>query len=69
MFNARSEVGSAFNARFFENRMLWMSLIGTLALQVAAAHWTPASQLFGTIGMAWADCGVEIGVASSVSLL
>ncbi|MEQ1805908.1 MAG: HAD-IC family P-type ATPase, partial [Burkholderiaceae bacterium] len=69
VFNARSESGSAFNARFFDNRMLWVSLIGTLALQVVAVHWTPASQLFGTTGMAWVDWGVAIGVASSVLLL
>jgi len=69
VFNARSESGSAFNARFFDNRMLWMSLVGTLALQVVAVHWAPASQLFGTTGMAWADWGVVIGVASTVLLL
>ena len=69
VFNARSEIGSAFNARFFDNRMLWMSLIGTLALQAIAVHWAPASQLFGTTGMAWADWGVAIGIASTVLLL
>ena len=69
VFNARSEVGSAFNARFFDNRMLWMSLVGTLALQVVAVHWTPASQLFGTTGMTWPDWVVAIGVASAVLLL
>jgi hypothetical protein len=69
VFNARSEIGSAFNARFFDNRMLWMSLGGTLALQAVAVHWMPASQLFGTTGMAWADWGVAIGVASAVLLL
>ncbi len=52
VFNARSENGSAFNARFFDNRMLWLSLLGTLALQVVVVHWTPASELFGTTGMA-----------------
>ena len=69
VFNARSESGSAFNARFFNNRMLWMSLAGTLALQVVAVHWAPASRLFGTTGMAWADWGIAIGVASTVLLL
>ena len=69
VFNARSEVGSAFNARFFGNRMLWWSLAGTLALQAVAVHWMPASQLFGTTGMAWTDWGVAIGVASTVLLL
>ncbi len=69
VFNARSEVGSAFNARFFENRMLWASLTGALALQIVAVHWTPASHLFGTTGMAWTDWGVVICVASSVLVL
>ena len=69
VFNARSESGSAFNARFFDNRMLWASLVGTLALQVVAVHWAPASQLFGTTGMARADWGIAIGAASTVLLL
>ena len=69
VFNARNEVGSAFNAQFFSNRMLWISLGATLALQVLATHWPPASSLFGTTGMAWADWGIAAGVASSVLLL
>jgi P-type Ca2+ transporter type 2C len=66
VFNARSESGSAFNARFFDNRMLWVSLAGTLALQMIAVHWPPASALFGTTGMAWRDWGVAVAVASSI---
>jgi P-type Ca2+ transporter type 2C len=66
VFNARSENGSAFNARFFDNRMLWLSLAGTLVLQVVAVHWPPASRLFGTTGMDGADWGIAIAVASSV---
>jgi P-type Ca2+ transporter type 2C len=69
VFNARNEVGSAFNAQFFSNRMLWISLGATLALQILATHWPPASSLFGTTGMAWADWGIAAGVASSVFLL
>lgn len=69
VFNARSEAGSAFNARFFDNRMLWASLVGTLTLQAVAVHWMPASQLFGTTGMDWTDWGIAIGVASTVLLL
>ena len=69
VFNARNESGSAFNARLFDNRMLWAALVGTLTLQVVAVHWTPASQLFGTTGMALADWGVAIVVASTVLLL
>jgi Ca2+-transporting ATPase len=69
VFNARNEIGSAFNARFFDNRMLWMSLTGTLALQVVAVHWAPASVLFGTTGMVLSDWGLVVGVASTVLLL
>ena len=69
VFNARTEASSAFNARFFDNRMLWASLVGTLTLQAVAVHWPPASQLFGTTGMAWTDWGIAIGVASSVLML
>jgi Ca2+-transporting ATPase len=69
VFNSRNEVGSAFNAQFFHNRMLWMSLGGTLVLQAVATHWPPASHLFGTTGMAWMDWGIAAGVASSVLLL
>ena len=69
VFNARVEVGSAFNAQFFSNRMLWVSLGAVLLLQIVATHWPPASRLFGTTGMAWTDWGVAVGVASTVLLL
>ena len=69
VFNARSETGSAFNADFFGNRMLWTALVGTLVLQAVAVHWPPASDIFGTTGMAWTDWGLAVGVAASVLLL
>jgi Ca2+-transporting ATPase len=69
VFNARSESDSAFNADFFGNRMLWIALSGTLVLQAVAVHWPPASNIFGTTGMAWTDWGLAVGVASSVLLL
>jgi Ca2+-transporting ATPase len=69
VFNARNEAGSAFNAQFFGNRMLWASLGVALLLHMLATHWGPASRLFGTTGMAWADWGVAAGVASSILLL
>ncbi len=69
VFNARNEIGSAFNAHFFDNRMLWISLGGALLLQVLATHWPPASRLFGTTGMAWSDWSIAAGVASSVLVL
>ena len=69
VFNARNENGSAFNAQFFGNRMLWLSLGAALLLQMLATHWGPATRLFGTTGMAWADWVVAAGVASSILLL
>jgi Ca2+-transporting ATPase len=69
VFNARNEAGSAFNAQFFSNRMLWISLGGAFALQLLATQWGPATQLFGTTGMAWADWWLAAGVASLVLLL
>jgi P-type Ca2+ transporter type 2C len=69
VFNARSEIGSAFNAQFFKNRMLWSALLGTLLLQALAVHWPVASSIFGTTGMMWTDWGIAAGVASSVLLL
>jgi P-type Ca2+ transporter type 2C len=69
VFNARSEKGTAFNAQFFRNRMLWSALLGTLLLQALAVHWPVASKIFGTTGMTWTDWGVATGVASSVLLL
>jgi P-type Ca2+ transporter type 2C len=69
VFNARNEIGTAFNAQFFKNPMLWVSLGATLGLQMLASHWPPASSLLGTTGMAWADWGMAVGVASSVLLL
>ena len=46
-----------------------MSLGAALLLQMQATQWGPATPLFGTTGMAWADWGVAAGVASSVLLL
>jgi len=46
-----------------------VSLGAALLLQMQATQWGPATPLFGTTGMAWADWGVAAGVASSVLLL
>ena len=69
VFNARNEAGTAFNAQLFQNRMLWYSLAGTLALQALAVHWSPASTLFQTTGMDSGDWPLVIAVASSVLML
>ena len=68
VFNARVEKGSAFNARFFENRMLWLSLSGVLALQVLVVYWPPGQSLFNVTSLSLRDWGLAVGVASSVLL-
>ena len=69
VFNARNEIGTAFNAHLFDNAMLWGSLAGIVGLQAVAVHWPPAQAIFGTGGMALADWSVATGVAASVLIL
>ena len=64
VFNARNENGTAFNAHFFDNVMLWMSLAGVVALQAIAVYWPPAEAIFGTAGMTLVDWGIATGVAA-----
>jgi Ca2+-transporting ATPase len=69
IFNARAEPKTAFNRRFFDNRMLWASLVAVLALQVVAVHWTPAQSVFRTTALAGSDWAIAFAVASSILLL
>ncbi|TCS37074.1 Ca2+-transporting ATPase [Paucimonas lemoignei] len=69
VFNARVENGSAFNRNFFRNRMLWLSLIAVVLLQVVVVHWAPAQALFGTAALSLSHWALAAGVASSVLLL
>ena len=41
-FNARNENGTSFNAHFFDNGMLWGSLVGVVGFQAVAVHWPPS---------------------------
>ena len=66
VFNARNEAGSAFNHHLFDNRMLWLSLGAILVLQFVAVEWVPASAVFGTTSLSWADWGLAVGVASLI---
>jgi len=66
IFNARVESRSAFNARFFDNRMLWASLAGVVALQWLAVQWEPAVRLFGTAPLTAWQWVLAVLVASSV---
>lgn len=69
VFNARVERGTAFNRHFFENRMLWASLAGVVALQAVAVHWPPAQSVFGTTALTSREWAIAAGVASLILLL
>jgi Ca2+-transporting ATPase len=69
VFNARSEKGSAFNGRFFANKMLWLSLFGVCLLQVLSIHWPPAQRIFHTAPLPAGDWLIAAAVASSVLIL
>ncbi len=64
-----TEKGRSFNAHFFDNTMLWVSLAGIIALPALAVHWPRAQPIFGTGGMNLADRGIATGVAVSVLIL
>ena len=69
IFNARSEVGSAFNRQFFSNGKLWLSLTAVLVLQALVVHWAPAQAVFDTVDLSLADWLLSASVAASVLLL
>jgi Ca2+-transporting ATPase len=69
VFNARAENGTVFNRNFFNNRLLWLSLISVLALQVLVVHWGPAQAIFRTTDLALTDWGLAFLVAASVLVL
>ena len=68
IFNARAETGSTFNRRFFDNRMLWASLLGVVALQAVAVHWSPAQTIFHTTALTPGDWVIATTVSASVLL-
>ena len=69
VFNARAETGSSFNRRFFDNRMLWASLLGVVVLQAVAVHWSLAQSIFHTTALTPGDWVIASAVAASVLLL
>ena len=69
IFNARAEHGSAFNAQFFSNGKLWLSLAGVLGLQVVAVHWPPAQAIFDTVDLSLLEWSVAIAIASTTLVL
>lgn len=69
IFNARAEYGTAFNAQFFSNGKLWLTLLVVVALQVVAVHWGPAQVIFNTVDLSLGEWGVAAAVASTTLLL
>ena len=69
IFNARAENGTTFNKRFFHNRLLWVSLLGVVCLQVVAVHWPPAQMIFRTTNLTLVDWVLVVGVAASILIL
>ena len=69
VFNARAGNGSSFNKRFFDNPMLWWSLAGVIALQVAALHWSAAQWVFETTALSLNEWLIALAVASSILFL
>lgn len=69
IFNARAENGTTFNKRFFHNRLLWVSVMGVVCLQVVAVHWPPAQAIFRTTSLTIVDWLLVVGVASSILVL
>jgi len=66
VFNARFEQASVFSRDLFTNAKLWMAIGGVVVLQVAAVHFDPVQDIFGTADLTLADWGVAIGVASTI---
>jgi Ca2+-transporting ATPase len=69
VFNARSERHSVLGRHMFNNRLLWLAVLGVLVLQVVALGWQPARDLFHTIELSLADWGVAVAVAASVMVM
>jgi len=69
VFNARAEVGTAFNSTFFRNGKLWLALAGVVGLQAVVVYWPPAQTIFSTTALTATDWLLAAAVASSVLLL
>jgi len=64
-FNARFEDRSAFHG-LFANRWLWLAVLGSAALQVAAVHLAFLQRAFRTVPLSPRDWLICLAVASSV---
>ncbi len=65
VFNARSDVRSAF-AGLFSNRWLWGATLLSLLLQMAVVYLPPLQRAFGTVPLSLTDWGKCVIAASSV---
>jgi Ca2+-transporting ATPase len=65
VFNARSDVRSAFHG-LFSNRWLWGSVLLSLALQAAVIYIPPLQRAFSTVPLSASDWLFAAAVASSV---
>ena len=65
VFNARSDVHSAFRG-LFSNRWLWGAVVLSLALQVAVVHVPFLQQAFSTVSLSFGEWLICALVASSV---
>ena len=68
-FNARADTGSAFNRTFFQNRILWLTLVGLVGMQFLVVQWPLAQNVFNTTALSATDWGLATLVASTVLLL
>ncbi len=64
-FNARSDRVSAF-VRPFENRILWLAVIVTVALQVAVVHMSWLQRAFDTAPLDGTEWLITVALASAV---
>jgi Ca2+-transporting ATPase len=65
VFNARSDVNSAFS-RLFTNRRLWASLALSIALQALVLYLPAMQRAFGTVSLSAVDWVRCVAVASTV---
>ena len=66
VLNSRNETDSVLNRDFFANRMLWLAIVGVIAMQVVAVTWKPAQIIFHTMTLSLADWGLAVVVSASI---
>ena len=69
VFNARSDLGTAFNRDFFKNIYLWLALAIVVMVQVIVVHWSFMQEIFKTADLSVNQWLITVVVASSVLVL